>query len=235
MNTDVITTQLSDIHAKLDAISAELEINRRQRQEMQELKSDLSLIAKDVFNTAVDELEDVAPFVQTGDFMYLVKKLLRNTNNIIGMMEKLESTVDFIEDVRPIGQSIFRDTILKLDELDRRGYFEFLSELTKVLDNVVQHFSAEDIKLLADNVVTILETVKDLTQPDMLKAINNAVQVYRHIDLDHVKDISVFKAMKEMNSPEVKRGIGFLMTFIKNIARASNKITEETKELNHGK
>ncbi len=230
MNTNVITHQLSDIQIKLDAISAELEINRRQREEMKELKDDLSIIAKDVFNTAVVELEDVAPFVQTGDFAYLAKKLLRNTNNIIGLMEKLESTVDFIEDARPIGQIMFKDALHKMDEFDRRGYFDFFAELGNVLDSVIQHFSVEDVKQLSDNVVIILETIKDLTQPDMLKAINNAVQVYRHIDLEHVKDISVFKAMKEMNSPEVKRGIGFLMTFIKNIARASNELTVETKE-----
>ena len=230
MNTDMITSQLSDIQVKLDAISAELEINRRQREEMNELKDDLSLIAKDVFDTAVVELEDVAPFIQSGDFIYLLKKLLRNTNNIVGLMEKMENTVDFIEDAKPIGQRVFKDTLYRLDDFDRKGYFEFFNELTNVLDNVVQHFSVDDVQLLADNVVIILETIKDLTQPDMLKAINNAVQVYRHIDLEHVKDISVFKAMREMNSPEVKRGIGFLMTFIKNIARASNDLSEKEKE-----
>ncbi len=230
MSTDAITTQLSDIQAKLDMITAEMEIQKRQRQELQELKADLSLIAKDVFNTAVVELEDVAPFVNTGDFLFLVKKLIRNTNTIIGMMEKMESAVDFFQDAGPIGRSLFHDALVKMDDLDRRGYFEFFAELVQVLDNVVQHFSVEDVELLADNVVTILETIKDLTQPDMLKAINNAVQVYRHIDLEHVKDISVFGALREMNSPEVKRGIGFLMTFIKNIARASNELTTEKKE-----
>ena len=230
MNTDIISTQLSDIQAKLNIITAEMEIQRRHRQEIQELKDDVTFIAKDIFNTAVTELEDVAPFVQTGDFLYLVKKLVRNTNNIIGMLEKMESVVDFIEDARPIGQSIFHDTLCRLDGLDRRGYFDFFAELVCILDNVVQHFSVKDLELLADNVVTILETIKDLTQPDMLKAINNAVQVYRHVDLDHVKDISVFGALREMNSPEVKRGIGFLITFIKNIAHASNELTTEKEE-----
>ncbi len=230
MATDMIAAQLTDIQAKLDAISAELDVQRRQRQEIQELKDDISIIAKDVFQTAVVELEDVAPFVQTGDFIYLVKKLMRNTNNIIGMMEKLESTVDFIQDAGPIGQQVFKDALYKMDEFDRKGYFEFFTELTRVLDNVVDHFSVEDVRLLAENVVTILETVKDLTQPDMLKAINNAVQVYRHIDLEGVDEVSVFKAMKEMNSPEVKRGIGFLMAFIKNIAHASEQSKEQIKE-----
>jgi len=230
MTTDVLATQLNDIQTKLDAISLELDYQRRHRQEMEELKSDLSIIAKDAFDTAVVELEDVAPFVQTGDFIYLVKKLLRNTNNIIGMMEKLESTVGFIEDIKPIGQSLFNDTLYKLDEVDQRGYFEFFREMTHVLDKIVQHFTVDDVEQLADNVVTILETVKGLTQPDMLKAINNAVQIYRHIDLEHVKDISVFKAMWELNTPEMKRGLGFLMTFIKNIAHATNNMNEIEKE-----
>ena len=45
-------------------------------------------------------------------------------------------------------------------------------------------FSPEDVKHLGDNIVTILNTIKNLTQPDMLHAINNAVTVYKNIDVE---------------------------------------------------
>ncbi len=80
------------------------------------------------------------------------------------------------------------------------------------------------MKLLADNVVTILETVKNLTQPDMLKAINSGLIVYKSIEIENVEEYSIWKAMKAMNSKEMKKGIGFMITFLQNIAKETDKI-----------
>ncbi|UCD36843.1 MAG: DUF1641 domain-containing protein [Fidelibacterota bacterium] len=219
MSDAATAKQLQDIQAKLDAIHAELEIARRQREEMQELRDDLTLIAKDAFQSAVVELEDIAPFVQTGDFLHLVKKILRNTNNINAAVSQLESTLDFIEDWRPIGKELFNDGLEKLDDLDRKGYFVFLKEIFTVLDNVVTHYSAEDVRILADNIVVILETVKGLTQPEMLDALNNALTVYQNLDTKDLEAYSVWRAIKELRSPEMKRGLGFIITFLKNISQ----------------
>lgn len=82
MTNQNLELQLHSIDKKLDLISEELAVVRRQREELNELKQDLTVIAKDVFNTAIVELEDIAPFVQTGDFLHLLKKILRNTRNI---------------------------------------------------------------------------------------------------------------------------------------------------------
>ena len=210
------------MQTRQEQILEELIIVRRQRQEIQELKEDLTIIARDIFQTAVMELEDVAPFVHTGDFLVLVKKMIRNTHNINEVIHKLESAIDFIEDGRPIGKELFNDLLNELNELDRKGYFTFIRELFRVLDNVVTHFGAEDVKRLGDNIVTILETVRNLSQPDMLQSINNAVTIYKDLDIHHVPDYTIFQAFKEIRSPELRKGIGFIMTFLKNISIQQN-------------
>jgi len=212
--------QLQSIDKKLDLISKELAVVRRQREELNELKQDLTIIVKDVFNTAIVELEDIAPFVQTGDFLHLLKKILQNTRNITNVMTQFESALDFFEDAKPIGKDVFSVTLEKLDEFDQKGYFQFIKELINVADRVVEHFSEEDVKLLGDNVITILETVKSLTQPEMLTAINNAISIYQNLDPSEAPEYSVWKVMRELRTPEMKRGIGFIITFLK-------KITEE--------
>jgi uncharacterized protein YjgD (DUF1641 family) len=230
MNETALSTQLEDIQSKLDAISAELEVARRQREEMKELRDDLTLIAKEVFQSAVVEMEDIAPFVHTGDFLHLVKKILRNTNNINEVISKLESTMDFMEDWRPIGKDLFNDGLDKLDEFDRKGYFAFLKEVFAVIDNIVTHYSTEDVRLLADNIVIIMETVKSLTQPDMLVAVNNALTVYQSLDTKDLEEYSVWKAMRELRTPEMKRGIGFIITFLKNISQEQSNLQLTYKE-----
>jgi uncharacterized protein YjgD (DUF1641 family) len=106
-----------------------------------------------------------------------------------------------------------------MNELDQKGYIDFFKELSKVLENIVTHFSARDVKELADNVVTILETVKGMTQPDMLSAMNNAVHVFKNLDTQNIPEYSLWKAMNEMRSPEMKKGLGFMITFLKNLAK----------------
>ena len=213
-----ISGQLAEIQTTLAGITDEMALARRQRQEMEDLKEDLTRVAKDLFAGAIEEMEDIAPFVKTGDFLHLVKLILRNTNNITEVIAKLESALDFFEDFKPIGKELFGDTLDTLDKLDRAKYFEFASEAIHVSDNVVEHFSGEDVKLLADNIVPILETIKSITQPQMMGAIKNAIAVFDKMNVDDIQEVSVWKAMRELNTPEMKRGLGFIVAFIKNFS-----------------
>ena len=209
--------QLQSINQKLNLITEELAVVRRQREELNELKQDLTIITKDLLSTAIDEFEDIAPFVQTGDFLHLLKKILQNTQNITMVMTKFESGLDFIADAKPVTKELFSTTLEKLDAFDQKGYFQFIKELITVADRVVEHFSEEDVRLLGDNIITILETVKGLTQPEMLTAINNAVGIYKNLDPKDTPQYSIWKVMRELNTPEMKKGIGFVITFLKRI------------------
>ena len=224
MNDQEITQQLSDINQKLDLISNELEIVRRKRIEKSELQKDLTIVAKELFDTTVVEMEDIAPFVNTGDFLHLVKKILRNTQNISLVITKFESLLDFVEDSRPVTKELFNDVLINLNELDQKGYFVFLKELIGALDRIVDHFSVDDVRQLSDNVTTILETMKSMTQPEILNALDNAVTIYKNLDPKDVQEVSVWKLIRELNKPEMKRGIGFVMSFLKSItAEQSSK------------
>lgn len=86
------------------------------------------------------------------------------------------------------------------------------------MDTIITHYSGEDVKLLADNIVTIMDTLKNITQPEMLQAMNNAVNVFQKLEVDSIPEYSIWKAMKEMRSPEMKKGIGFMISFLKNLS-----------------
>ena len=221
-----ISQQLAAMEAKLDGIVAELAESKRQRREMQELREDLTRVAGDAFQSAVEELEDVAPFVNTGDFLHLLKLMVRNTNNITGVIHKLESALDFLEDFQPIGKELFNDGLEQLDSMDRAGYFQFAREATKIADNVVEHFTVEDVRLLAANIVPIMETVKALTQPEMLNALNNAVRVFDKMDATDVPEITMWQALRELRSPEMRRGLGFMVTFLKDITHQEDALVQ---------
>jgi uncharacterized protein YjgD (DUF1641 family) len=175
-------------------------------------------VGKDVYQAALIELEDVHDYLKTGDILYLGKKLLRNVNTMTLMFEQIESFRDFAQDVSPLAREVFLDFLRKMDEFDRKGYFAFAKEFSAVADKVVTSFSANDVKALGDNIVTILNTVKTLTQPDVLHVVSNAVNVYKKLDIEVEKEVSMFTLLKELNTPEMKRGLSFAIKFLKSLA-----------------
>jgi uncharacterized protein YjgD (DUF1641 family) len=213
-----LAERLDILDRKLDRVLAEIDEVRRIRREVEELKDDLTRVGKDLFQTTVTELEGVAPFVQTGDFTALAKRVLRNVGTLHELLVQLESAREFLADATPLARGMFSEALGKLDELDRKGYFAMARELQRAADNVVANFTVEDVRLLADNLVAILNTIKNLTQPHMLQAINNAVEVYEKIDFGTMEAYSPWRAFRELNKPEMRRGLGFMIVFLRNLS-----------------
>ncbi len=218
MDTKTIEFEISAIHKKLDLITDQLQQNQARNMEMQELKNDLALIGKDMFDAAVEELEDVAPYFDTSDLIHLVKKLLRNTRNLSKMLTQLEGAEDLFRDLQPLGKQIFDEILDTLNEFDKKGYFEFFGEALKIVDTVVTTFNVEDVRLLRENIGAILLTVKGMTQPEMLGSVNNALSFFKKMDVDIKGDVSLLYLMRQLRDPEVKKGIAFSLEFVKNMA-----------------
>jgi len=223
MDNNNIQEQINDINRKLDIVLDEIIAQRQTRQSIEDLTADLTIISKDVFASTVTELDNAGVEVDGEAVKLLMFKLIRNIDTLTDLFNMLESGKDLLSDLTPIIQQVGLDSIHMMNDFEKKGYFEFVSQSMKILDNIVTHFSTDDLQLLADNIVTILETVKTMTQPDMLKAINSALIVYKNIDMDNIEEYSLFKAFRAMNSKEMKRGIGFMITFLKNISNETNK------------
>jgi uncharacterized protein YjgD (DUF1641 family) len=186
---------------------------------MDDLIEDVSIIGKDVYDTTVKALDEHEVVLEPDELRELGVRLAQNIGNFNSMLDTLGSTLDLFRDVGPIANEVIIDTTKKLHEFEQKGYFEFFKEAGQIIDNVVTHYSAEDVKLLADNIVTIMDTVKNLTQPDMLKSIDNAVKVFSSMEMEDVPTYSIFRVMREMNTPEMKKALGFFVTFMKNLSR----------------
>ncbi len=205
---DLLTTQVA-------FLTEEARQQQRRRQEWQELQNDLTPIVNDVFRISVNELEEVESYVQLEDILRLFKRLLRNTHNLEQMLDQLESTMALVQEMTPLTQDAFMTLMTLLDEAERKGYFAFLRGGMGVMDKVVTSFTEEDIEQLGDNVVYILQTVKEMTQPEIMSMVRDSVEVLREEEPE--KDPSLFSIMRQLNDPEVKRGISKTLAVLRNV------------------
>ncbi|NQT76702.1 MAG: DUF1641 domain-containing protein [Bacteroidetes bacterium] len=218
-----IQIQIDELNGKLDLILEYVNQQRLKSASVDDLIADVSIVGKDMYNSAVLELENRSVEIDPEDVKMIALKLLRNVRNINGVLDTFESAVDFMKDASPILNEMIIDMIKRLNDFDKKGYFGFIAETGAIIDNIVTHFGREDIRLLADNIVSILETLKSLTQPEMMASINNAIKVYSSLDMDTVQEYSVWKLMREINKPEMKRALGFMVSFMKNLSQPDNE------------
>lgn len=207
------------MNQKMDTVLDYVSNQNRRSETMDDLLADLSIIGKDAYMSAVAELDNQGIELNIDDIKTLMYMFIRNINNFSQVMGMFESIIDLLKDMGPIINEMGVDFTYKLHEMEKKGYFEFFKASSKIIENIVTSYSKEDVIALADNVVTILDTVKSLTQPEMLTAMNNALHVYQSMEISEIKEYSLWKVFREMNTPEMKRGMGFIMTFLKNLSK----------------
>jgi len=233
MENSALQKQLDTIQESLDQINKELALQRQRDLVWSELQQDLGHVVGDVFHSLTSELQEIESEIKPGETVLFLKTVLWNIPNFRRLIEQLGSTQELISDSAPLARDLFQDLVKQFTQFERRGYFDFLRELLRVGHQVMTHFSPEDVRLLADNIVTILETIKSLTQPEMLAALNNGVNIYRNLGTKNIEEYSLWKAFRELNSPELKRGIGFMMAFLKNIAQENGHNQPQIQEQHH--
>ena len=212
--TAITQEQFSMLMEKMDRIESHMAEQQRRQQEMEELQRDLIPIGNHLFKLAIDELAEIGSEFQAEDLFFLLKRVLRDTNLLLKVFDQLENVMELSEDIQVLGKQIFNQGVQELDRLEREGYFAFAREGWQIVERVVTEFSEEDVRALADNVVVILKTVRNMTQPEIMAIANQSVDAIRETP-DESKNISAFKLVKEMGSPQVKRGMSRMLNLLK--------------------
>jgi len=218
METNSIQLQINEINVKVDLILDYVNQQRLKSGAVEDLLSDLSIVGKDIYDSTVEELDNHHVEIDPDELRSLGIRLIKNVKTFNSLLSTLESANDFIKDAGPIANEVIIDFSKKLNEFEQKGYFDFIAELGNVMDNIVTHFSKEDVHDLAESIVTILDTVKTLTQPEVMKALNNGIKVYTSLDIKDAPEYTIMKLLREMRQPEMKRTLGFLVTFLKNLS-----------------
>ncbi len=219
MEDKKIQMQIDALDKKLDLILGYVHQQKLQANMVEDLVGDLSIIGKDAYDSTVLELDKRQIEIDPSELTGLAVSILRNIGNIKTVMDTLEMAVDLGKEVGPIANEVIIDFTKQMNGLEQKGYFDFIREIGPVIDNVVKGFSPQDLKELANSIVSILSIVKEMTQPEVLNIMQNAIKAFNSMETESVPSYSVWKLMREMNSPEMKKALGYGITFMKNVSK----------------
>jgi tRNA 2-thiouridine synthesizing protein E len=110
----------------------------------------------------------------------------------------------------------------RFGELERAGWFAIGKELFNVADRVVRSYSADDVRRLGDQVVGILDTVRNVTQPDVLGLVNDVAGAVHGADEQDPK--GMWGLMRAGKDPDVRKGFGVMVGILKQVGRAADRI-----------
>lgn len=229
--TAELERKLDLMSEQLDTVVAELREQRLRRQQWQELISDLGPISNEAMAIASRELEAVQEWVEPADMLRLMRRILRNTNTIEEGMAKYESMIEFVADLGPLTSEAFTKVLEALDEYERRGYFEFATAGLGVIDRIVTTYTKEDAEALGDNVVQIIDIVKDLTQPEMLAAAERLLLVVqrqaRAAELEPEEAPGLFALAGKMRDPDIRMGIARTLNTFKAVSASETDVAHD--------
>lgn len=224
-----IQSQIDALDKKLDLILGYVNQQRLSTTVVEDLVSDLSIIGKDAYDATVEELDKRQIELNPSELTDVAISLLRNVGNFKKVLDLLEMGMDLSKELGPIANEVIIDFTKSLGKFEEKGYFKFFKEFTPIMDNIVAGFTPEDLRDLADSIVSILTTVKDMTQPEVLGTMQNAIKAFNSMETESVPSYSVWRVIREMNSPEMKKALGYGVTFMKNV---SKDVTIKSEQIN---
>lgn len=220
MTVEMAGPSLAELNRKLDLLTAQVQflteqaqVAERQRQERAELTGDLMRVGNEAFALAVEQFEEVQEYVDLADLLRLLKRLLRNGPTFEKLLDQLESMAGLVETVGPLSDEAFAKAVDVLQVAERKGYFAFARGGMKIADNVVTSFTEEDVQKLGDNVVLMLNTVKDMTQPEILGLVRTVV-AQSEVEVAKPVNTSLPALLGQMRDPNVRRGLALTMRLL---------------------
>jgi uncharacterized protein YjgD (DUF1641 family) len=219
MSDKLIQEQLREISTKLDRILEEASVQQQNREAINDLVDDVAVIGKDAFKQMVTQLDDAGIELDSEALRCLLLRLIRNIRSLGMVMETIESLTDLTKDVTPVIKQIGLDGVQKFHELEQKGYFELLNQLGKTFDQVLSRHSIEDLQKMSENLVPVFDTLISFADPKVLNKINAAAVALKEIDPEEIEEYSIWRIMRQLNKPEVRKSFGFIMAFIQNISK----------------
>jgi uncharacterized protein YjgD (DUF1641 family) len=221
-----LARRLEELDAKLDHLTSLLERDAASKAMMGDLLSDSGPIIRSAYERMAITLHERD--IDVAELADLAMRLAEAAPDLNRGLQTFQALTTLIDDVGGLSGEAFKMLADGLDKLDRRGYFTWIKGGADVIDRIITEFDEDDIAALGDNVVLIFETVKEMTQPDVMRMLQRSARMVREDAELEPQKLSLFRLFREMRDPDVKLGIHRMLTMLRGMAMAEEQSTQAT-------
>lgn len=125
-------------------------------------------------------------------------------------------------DLSPLAQQGFATTTAALSKAEERGYIDFVKSGAGLVDKIVAGFTPEDVDDLGDNIVLILSTIKEMTQPELMGLMRSTIEDARIIEGPDDPP-SLFALARMLRRPEARKGLFRLVSLLETIGSVNQQ------------
>lgn len=183
-----------------------------------ELREELAPRVNEAVQALIKELADVETDFQLEDLLYLIKKAMRNVNNLSYSLDQLKNLIDLASNAEPLLKSSVPQLIYYLDDLERNGVFRMMSAMMNVMKQIGQTYTAEDLDQIGQGAVRLLGVAKKLTTPESLDFLDQMAEVPTRVDVAAAKPVGPFSMLFALGDDQVKQGMGVMLELTKAMA-----------------
>ena len=186
-------------------------------------------VARDAMQVASRELEELSADVTIDDVTEFARTMARSLPKLQTMLVQLDSMAELTHEVNSIAGAGVAKLSDSLADAERKGYFTFARHGAQMVDEVVTSFTEDDVVALRDNLVLILSTVKELTQPEVMTLLNRTGVSLQTISDDvGQQPPSTFALLRQMRDPQVRRGLNRTLALLRTVGEDSSPTGSST-------
>jgi uncharacterized protein YjgD (DUF1641 family) len=142
--------------------------------------------------------------------------------------ERWEVLDELVRDATPVMRQLLGSATARLGALEARGYADFVGGGLGVVDRVVGAFDRDDVEALGDNVVLMLQTLRDMTQPEVLGLLRRTAADLHHEEA--APPASLVTLLGRLRRPEARRGLERLLRLLEGVGGGAPRDARTPKE-----
>ena len=216
--TLTVEDRLDHLSGQVDELVAEMRRQRESREQWSELTHELAPVARDAMDVASRELQDLSRDVTIDDVSEFARTLAVSLPKLQAMLVQLDSMAELTHEVNSIAGAGVARLSESLADAERKGYFTFARHGAEMVEEVVTSFSEDDVVALRENIVLILNTVKELTQPEVMTLLNRTgVSLQSMQDDAGEEPPTAFALVRQMRDPRVRRGLNRTLALLRTV------------------
>jgi tRNA 2-thiouridine synthesizing protein E len=129
--------------------------------------------------------------------------------------------------ILPLAKELMKNVTGKLSALEKKGYFAFGRELAGVAERIVEHYSPEDVRKFGEAVSSILDTVRAVTQPEVLAIASHATSAVQQAAT--TEPIGLLGVVRATRSDDVGRGLAVLMEVLRRVGHGVDSLSAKAE------